>query len=117
MEQVLKPKHMLLQEFTKTLFEHNPMQIHLSGPDATTEYESEALSILSRFTEGALNLCEDENIQREIAIGVVKQCFEFWFNEPIVKGPESVGLALLEVFKAAFPVAEQAANVEVWSEA
>lgn len=109
-----KPKHLMLQEFTKILFEHNPMQISMAGnPGAANEYESEALSILSRYTEGALHLCEDETLQREIAVGIVRQAFEFWFNDTKIHEPEKLGFVLLEVFKSSFPTPEQVPEVEV----
>lgn len=110
-----KPKHEVLQQFTKILFERNPMQLNLEGnPNAADEYESEALSILSRFNEGAINLCEDESLQREIAVGIVKQAFEFWFNDTKIHEPEKVGFDLLEAYKASYP--EQTASSEVGSE-
>ena len=48
-----KPKHKVLQDFTSVLSKRNPMQLSRENP---LEYESEALSILSRFNESALQL-------------------------------------------------------------
>ena len=48
------------------------------GPD---EYESEALSVLSRFNESALGACEDRTTLEQVSCGIVRQAFEFWFTE------------------------------------
>ena len=107
-------KHELLQKFTKIMFEHNPMQLKLDGnPNADNEYESEALSVLSRFNEGALHLCEDETLQRELAVGIVQQAFEFWFNDPNMHEPEKLSFLLLETYKASYPQPEQTVQSEV----
>ena len=118
MERTYKHKHVLLQEFTKVLHDHDLMGIAgEENPKAATEYEAEALSILSRFTEGALNLCVDENLRREISVGMVKQAFEFWFSLEAPKGVEKLAFELLELFVNAYPPLEQETAQEVRSEA
>jgi len=77
------------------------------NPGGADEYESEALSILSRFNEGALQLCEDESLQREVACGMVRQCFEFWFNTSNITEPEKLAFALLDAYKASYPMIER----------
>ena len=80
------------------------MQLNLEGnPNAADEYESEALSILSRFSEGALHLCQDEAMQREIAVGIVKQAFEYWFNDTNIHEPEKVAFDLLATYVSSYP--------------
>lgn len=104
MERAYKPKYLVLQEFTKILFERNPMQLPLEGnPNAEDEYESEALSILGRFNEGGLYLCVDASLQREIAVTLVKQAFQFWFNTDKIHEPEKTAFALVEAYIASYP--------------
>jgi hypothetical protein len=98
-----KPKYQVLQEFTKILYKENPMAFNFEGnPYAEYEYESEALSILSRFNEGAINLCEDESLQRELAVSIVNQAFQFWFSEHDLKVPESLAFELLAAYVASY---------------
>jgi len=113
-----KPKYVVLQEFIKILYEHNPMALPLSemGEAGLDEYESEALSILSRFTEGVLYACEDEALRREIAVGMVLQALKFWFNTEKFKEPEKLAWALLDAYVAGYPVPEQKTEPEVPSE-
>lgn len=114
-----KSKRTMLEEFTKILHDRNPMALPLSEmPDnGADEYESEALSVLSRFNEGALHLCEDKSMQREIAAGVVKQAFEFWFSDLAARDLEKTAFELLDAFNAAYPQPEQRPSSEVPSEA
>ena len=96
MKRVHRLKHEVLKDFTQILFESNPMRLEpLAGP---AEYEAEALSILSRFTEGALHLCPDPTMQREIATGIVRQAFEFWFSDASIESPEKTALLLLQTY-------------------
>lgn len=97
-----KHKHLVLQDFIRILYECDPMHITFENPNGADEYESEALSILSRFNEGALQLCEDETMRREIATNLVKQSFEFWFNDTI-KEPEKLAFLLLDCYIASYP--------------
>jgi len=73
-----KPKHAILQDFTAVLHKRNPMNLSL---DTHLEYENEALSILSRFSEAAIHIPTDEAVVAHVAIGIVKQTLEFWFDE------------------------------------
>ena len=117
MGRTYKPKHVVLQEFTQILFKCNPMALNLEGnPHADDEYESEALSILSRFNEGALNMCPDETMQREIAVGIVKQAFQFWFNDENIVEPEKTAFELLQAYVSSYPQPEQTTVPEVVSE-
>ena len=114
----LKTKRALLEEFTKILHDRNPMALPLNEmPDGgADEYESEALSVLSRFNEGALHLCEDKSMQREIAVGIVKQAFDFWFSDLQTRDIEKTSFELLDAFNASFPQPEQHSTSEVPSE-
>lgn len=113
-----KPKHLVLQEFTKIMYDHNPMGLPLTemGAAGADEYEVEALSVLSRFTESALHMCEDETLQRELAVGIVTNALQFWFTPVAIKDPEKLGWALLDAYLASFPIREQKALAEVPSE-
>ena len=88
----------MLIDFTRILHEKNPMRLELKNdPDAQQEYESEALSILSRFNEGALHMCDDETLCRQIATGMVRAAFEFWFSEE-APDVENTAFSLLQVY-------------------
>lgn len=89
-------------EFTRILHVRNPMQLDAPIED---EYASEALSILSRFNEGALHLCPDQQQQLEIAAGLVEQTFSFWFDAPIKMNLEELAKELLSSFVAAHAAA------------
>src|SRR5690348_9509959 len=95
----MKPKHLVLQEMTATLLQINPMKL---GRDNPLEYELEALSILSRFTEAALHLSGDEAKTMEIASGIVRQTFDFWFENIDGVDHEAVAKELLSVFRACY---------------
>lgn len=114
----LKSKRMVLEEFTKILHDRNPMALPLSEmpDDGADEYESEALSVLSRFNEGALHLCPDKSMQREIAVNFVKQAFDFWFADIPARDLEQTAFQLLDAFNASYPQPEQRASSEVPSE-
>lgn len=77
MDGYLVSKQKLLQEFTRVLFERNPMNLSCND---NLEYESEALSILSRFNEAALHLPDDASAVTQVATSIVKQSLEFWFD-------------------------------------
>jgi len=72
-----KPKYVLLQEFTNLLYERDPMQLKTGQPD---EYEVEALSILSRFTEANLHTFMEQGPMFEAALSVASQTFWYWFD-------------------------------------
>jgi hypothetical protein len=110
-----KSKPELLQEFIKILFEQDPMGLNDdSNPDKETEYDGEALSILSRFTEGHLAAMPWDDALH-VANAVVQSAFTFWFTGTL---PEDKALklaeALLTAFIAAYP--EQKDEPEVVSE-
>lgn len=92
------PKHQVLQQFAEVLLKRNPMQL---GQDNPLEYESEALSILSRFNEAALHLADDEAAVAQVATGIVKQSLEFWFDDIGDTDPEPIARELLAVYRAA----------------
>lgn len=94
-----KPKHLVLQEFAAVLHRRNPMHL---DPENPLEYESEALSILSRFTEAALNIPDDEAAVATVATNIVKQSLEFWFDDIGSLDPEPIARELIAVFRAAF---------------
>jgi hypothetical protein len=116
MGKAYKPKHLVLQQFTKLLYQHDPMGLAAMGaPD--NEYESEALSILCRFNESALALCADKEAQVAIAEGTVKQAFAFWFNAASIEAPEVLSATLLKAYLASYPPREQIVPSEVPSRA
>lgn len=113
MKNVCKPIHSTLQKFVKLLHELDPMSlVELRSPD---EYASEALSVLSRFHETALFTCEDDVLQKEIAVQIVAATFQFWFNEPVKQRLEPTALALLKAYKSSYPKREQNSASEVQS--
>lgn len=75
---ILRRKHEVLLDFTAVIQKHDPMKINSPHED---EYEGEALSILSRFTESALHVADDEEVAFDVATGIVIECFTFWFDE------------------------------------
>jgi hypothetical protein len=96
-----KPKHVVLQEFVEILFEQDPMKLKPPERDA---YETEALSILSRYTEMALQLA-DEQGAIDAASGVVQQTFEFWFDDIADVDFEQVTLHTLKAYLESYPLA------------
>lgn len=98
---VATPKHELLQEFTKILHKHDPMG---TGSQSEDEYEPEALSILSRFCESALQLADEESAVLTFAAGAIQQTFEFWFGQlPTDSNLEPLMLELVKTYINAFP--------------
>lgn len=110
-----KSKLQLLEEFTKILFEHDPMGLTKMGmPDAETEYDGEALSILARFVEGHVASMPKESAD-QFALRVVQEAFTFWFRSTLLE--ERAGRladALLGAIVAACP--EQEEDPKVGSE-
>jgi hypothetical protein len=88
---------------------------HPTNPDAENEYESEALSLLSRFSESCLIGCDDLPLQRELALGIVQQTFDFWFGRLSWRINDIEGLtdALLKVYVDSYPKHEQTEQSEV----
>lgn len=109
MDGELKPKHQVLQEFAEVLLKRNPMQL---GQDNPLEYEAEALSILSRFTEAALQLPDDEAVVAQVATAIVKQALEFWFENIDGVDPEPIARELIGVYRSAFGVEASQEQVE-----
>lgn len=99
MDAIAKPKFEVLRELTAALLRINPMKLNRDNP---LEYETEALSILSRFTEAALQLADDESIVVGIASGIVKQSFDFWFENVDSIDCDAVARELLSIFRASF---------------
>lgn len=108
-----KPKHQVLQEFAAVLLRRNPMNLGTENP---LEYEAEALSILSRFVEAALQLPDDEAAVAEVATAIVKQSLEFWFENMGEVDPEPIARELIAVYRTSFgaepPPQEEAPAVE-----
>lgn len=69
--------------------------------DSHREYENEALSILSRFAEAAIHLATDEAIVAQLATAIVKQTFEFWFNDIGAYDAEPLARELVSVYRLA----------------
>ncbi len=113
MDAIDKPKHQLLQEFAVVLLRRNPMQV---GQENPLEYEAEALSILSRFNEAALQLPDDEAAVAQVATSIVKQSLEFWFEDIGTVDPEPIARDLLAVFRSGFGDAEPVLEGEVIEE-
>ena len=110
----IKPKHQVLQEFTNVLHRRNPMNLDPSNP---LEYEAEALSMLSRFTEAALHLPDDEAAVVQVATAIVGQTLEFWFEDAPKVNHERIARELIAVYRTGFGgelgPTEQAANEEI----
>jgi len=75
--------------------------------DNSLEYEDEALSILSRFTEGALHLASDEKLMHIVAVNIVKQTFDFWFNSVDDVDFEPLSRELVTTFRASFGITDE----------
>lgn len=94
-----KPKYAVLQEFAAVLLKRNPMNLNLEN---SLEYEAEALSILSRFAESALQIPDDEGVVTQVATAIVKQSLEFWFDDIGQVDPEPIARELIAVYRASF---------------
>ena len=94
-ENDVKQKHELLKEFTAVLAKLNPMK--LTDDDS---YENEALSILSRFTEAALHIPSYDDEVVAVAVAIVKESLEFWFNNIEGVDFENIARTLLNVFRS-----------------
>jgi hypothetical protein len=98
------PKHQLLQEFAEALMRRNPMNLKEGNP---LEYEDEALSILSRFAESALQLADDEAAIVEVASNIIQQALDFWFDSSAGVNVEELARDLLGIYRRGFAVAEE----------
>lgn len=87
-----------MKDLNKILHDANPLCLELQND---YEYENEALSVLSRFTEGMLHLCSDDVMRLEIAVGVVEQTFTYWFNETGILGLDQIAKSMLDVYSSA----------------
>lgn len=81
------------------LLKRNPMML---DPENPLEYENEALSILSRFAEAALHIPDDEEVVAQVAMGIVKQTLEFWFDDIAGVDLEPISRELIAVYRASF---------------
>jgi len=117
-----KPRPEVLQEFIGALHRANPMQLNLEGnPGAENEYDSEAMSLLARFNEGALQCCPYADQALDLVLDTLQKTFIFWFREPIRDEALAKALAveLLGIYDASYPGeprAEHAPGPEVVSE-
>ena len=99
-----RPKVEVLQDFIGIIYRHDPMAI---GSPHEDEYDGEALSILSRFTESALHVSDDEEAAFDVAAGIVTECFNFWFDEvPGEPNLEPLTLELLTTYVNSYPEAD-----------
>lgn len=99
------PKATILKDFATLLHARNPMNIALENKQ---EYENEALSILSRFSEAALQLSDDEAIIAQLATAIVRQALEFWFDDIGTYDPEPLARELASTYRKAHGVAPKA---------
>lgn len=97
----------LLEEFMIVIFKHDPGKF--KSPEIS-EYESEALSILSRFVEAGVQLPEIEgDVVLAASLKIVSEAFDFWFEDeekasPVIKGYDFVPMTreLIEVLRSKF---------------
>lgn len=97
-----KPKYVLLQEFTSVLYRFN-----IIGVDKipTDEYEAEALSILARFCEAALQITEDPDGAVTYAKAVIDQTFLHWFGGvQFEQDTKPLAMELLKLYIESYPV-------------
>jgi hypothetical protein len=77
----------LLIQFTQKLSELDPMGI---GTANDLEYEPEALSALSRFSEAGFHLAESKTHALPVAIGIVADVMKFWFDSQVYQDEEQM---------------------------
>lgn len=69
----------LLEEFMVVIFKHDPGGFKSAE---ISEYEGEALSILSRFVEAGVQLPEmDSDVALAASLKIVNEAFCFWFED------------------------------------
>lgn len=110
MGKTYKPRHLVLKKFCEQLLELNPMELNLTGnPGAANEYDQEALSILARFNEAAIQCCPQEDVAVDICAGIVQETFVFWFNEPIrdTVRLREVTVTLMKTYDDSYPGIER----------
>jgi hypothetical protein len=100
-----RPRHLVLRDFERVLCKHNPMELHVDSPGKDNEYDQEAISILARFHESALQCCTEDQAALTVATLLVQESFGFWFNQGIADEAKCNDLVkeLLHVFFASFP--------------
>jgi hypothetical protein len=101
MERRYKLRSVLLNSFERVLRKHNP-----AGLEETDSYDQEALSILARFHEGALQCVPTQhaNIVEGIALKIVQETFRFWFCSEIEPDVATkLSKELLERYLKSFP--------------
>jgi len=97
-----KPMHEVLREFTHVLHTVNPMKLN---PDNPVEYEFEALSILSRFAEAALQIPDESDDVTAFAANIVKECLSWWVDDVVdASNTRQVTELLLNVYRSAYAV-------------
>lgn len=97
-------KQWLLGRFAATFLRLNPMQLELTGP---LEYEAEALSVLSRFVEAALQIPEAGEETSSLALLIVKQSMEFWFDDVGKVDLTALAAELLDTYRQAFDATKE----------
>jgi hypothetical protein len=95
----------LLLQFTRKLSELDPMGL---GSTNDLEYEPEALSTLSRFSEAGFHLAESKMHALPVAIGIVADVMKFWFDSQVYQDEEQmekwrkIAGVLLDIYMSAW---------------
>lgn len=100
--QDVRHKHLVLQDMAFIIYEDDPAGF-AADSNNKYEYEAEALSILSRFTESALHVVEEDDAIK-LAAGIVTQTFEFWCDKiEDTMTLERLTLKLLKLYLDSYP--------------
>jgi hypothetical protein len=67
----------LFYQFTQKMYELDPMELKSIN---LLEYEPEALSILSRFSEAGIHFSESKEQAMPVATEIISDVMKFWFN-------------------------------------
>jgi hypothetical protein len=112
------PKHVLLQQFTKILYQADLMG--LRSPKEL-EYENQALSVLCAMHESSMEetMRADERLARWRALEAVSAAFVRWFGK---RGRDAVACtrgydvaeALLNAYVASYPTPSPAKPAGTW---
>lgn len=95
------PLEGILNEFSSILYKNDPAGTTSPHDD---EYDAEALSILARFTEAALQLADDQEVLLHAAYQIVEQTLEFWFGGvPNNELLSNMTIELVNVYLSRFP--------------
>jgi len=113
-----RPAWSTLQDFTKILYEYDPVGLNNpTNPDAENEYQGEALSILCRFYESLLFVRNSPEQELHDAQKIVEMSFLAWFGPKVmVREPAALAKLLLEHFQSGYPQCEQVDAPDVRSE-